>query len=316
MRPFRFGVFGAAATGGAVWRDQARKAEAGGYSSLHVADHYVDTTSNGGQMLACVPAIAAAAAVTDTLRVGARVFCIDYHHPVVLAKTAATLDLLSDGRLEFGLGAGWVASEYEAMGLSMDSAGVRIQRLDDYVTFARSFFAGDPLHLTNSAVSVRDFRGEPLPVQRPCPPILIGGGGRKVLTLAGRCADIVSFNFNNAEGRVAASGVQASSAAKMAERVSWVRDGAGDRFAQLELEVGAYFLSVTDDALGTAAKFAAPFGLTAEEMLEHPNALIGTVDAICDRLVERRERFGISYVMVSTRSMDAFAPVVARLSGS
>jgi len=314
MRKFRFGVFGAAASGGAAWRDQARKAEDLGYSSLHVADHYVDTASNGGQMLACVPAIAAAAAVTETLRVGARVFCIDYHHPVVLAKTAATLDLLSDGRLEFGLGAGWVASEYEAMGLRMDPAGVRIRRLADYVDFAKAFFAGEMLDVESSAASARGFRGEPLPAQQPCPPIMIGGGGRKVLTLAGRVADIVSFNFNNAEGKVGANSVRTSSAALMDERVSWVREGAGDRFADIELEVGGYFLAITDDALGTAAKFAAPFGLTAEEMLEHPNALIGSIDAICDRLVERRERYGISYVMVSTRSTEAFAPVVSRLA--
>lgn len=315
MKKFRFGAFGAAATGGAAWRDLARKTEALGYSSLHVADHYVDTASNGGQMLACVPAIAAAAAVTETLRVGARVFCIDYHQPVVLAKTAATLDLLSDGRLEFGLGAGWVASEYQAMGLHMDSAGVRIQRLADYVDFARAFFTGEPLDMKNTAASAHGFRGEPLPAQRPCPPILIGGGGKKVLTLAGRLADIVSFNFNNAEGKVGANSVRSSSGALMDERVGWVREGAGARFADIELEVGGYFLAVTDDALGTAEKFAAPFGLTAEEMLEHPNALIGTIDAICDRLVERRERYGISYVMVSTRSLDAIAPVVSRLAG-
>ena len=313
-RPFRFGVFGSAATSGAEWKETARKAEDLGYSSLHVADHYVDAASNGGQALACVPAIATAAAVTSTLRVGARVFCIDYHQPVVLAKTAATLDLLSDGRLELGLGAGWVKSEYESMGLPMDTAGVRIQRLADYVDFVKQFFSGEPLDIDSAAASAHGFRGEP--VLKRQPPIMIGGGGRKVLTLAGRLADIVSFNFNNAEGKVGANSVRSSSGALMNERVGWVREGAGDRFASIELEVGGYFLSVTDNASATAEKFGAGFGLSAEEMLEHPNALIGTVDAICDRLVERRERYGISYVMVSTRSIDVFAPVVARLAGT
>jgi len=268
-----------------------------------------------GQQLACIPAISMAAAVTNTIRIGARVFCIDYHHPVVLAKSAATLDLLSDGRLELGLGAGWVNSEYEAMGLKMDGAGVRIQRLADYVEFTKAFFAGDTLNLSNSAASVHGFQGQPVPVQQPCPPIMIGGGGKKVLTLAGRVADIVSFNFNNAEGKVGANSVRTSSAALMDERVGWVREGAGARFDHIVLEVGGYFLAITDDALGTAEKFAAPFGLTAEEMLDHPNALIGSVDAISDRLVERRERYGISYVMVSMRSTEALAPVVARLAG-
>lgn len=314
-RKFRFGVFGAAATSGRAWMDEARKAEDLGYSSLHAADHYVDTASNGGQQLACIPAISMAAAVTNSIRLGARVFCIDYHHPVVLAKSAATLDLLSDGRLELGLGAGWVSSEYEAMGLKMDGAGARIQRLADYVDFTKAFFAGGTLDLSNSAASVSGFKGQPTPVQQPCPPIMIGGGGKKVLTLAGRVADIVSFNFNNAEGKVGANSVRTSSAALMDERVGWVRAGAGSRFDDIELEVGGYFLAITDDALGAAEKFAAPFGLSAEEMLDHPNALIGSVDAICDRLVERRERYGISYVMVSMRSTEAFAPVVARLAG-
>jgi len=315
-RPFRFAVFGAAAASGSEWKQIARRAEALGYSALHVADHYVDTASNGGQMLAPVPAIATAAAVTERLRVGARVFCIDYHHPVVLAKTAATLDLLSDGRLEFGLGAGWVTSEYTSMGIEMDDAPTRIARLADSVEFMKAFFSGEPIDIDSTAASAHGFRGQPLPVQQPHPPIMIGGGGRRVLTLAGRCADIVSFNFNNAEGRVAARGVQASSGARMAERLSWVREGAGDRFPRLELEVGGYFLAVTDDARSTAEAFGKPFDLTADEMLEHPNALIGSIDAICDRLVERRERFGISYVSVSTRSMDAFAPVVERLAGT
>ncbi|MEZ5259571.1 MAG: LLM class flavin-dependent oxidoreductase, partial [Ilumatobacteraceae bacterium] len=112
VRPFRFAVSASAAPSGAAWTEIARAAQDQGYSTLHVSDHYVDAASNGGQMLAAIPAMAAAAAVTETLRVGARVLCIDYHHPVVLAKSMATLDLLSGGRLELGLGAGWVASEY------------------------------------------------------------------------------------------------------------------------------------------------------------------------------------------------------------
>ncbi len=315
-RPFRFSIQASNAASGTAWTELARRTEASGYSTLYVSDHYVDAASNGGQALAAIPLMAAAAAVTDTVRVGARVLCIDYHHPVVLAKTAATLDLLSDGRLELGLGAGWVASEYEAMGLEMDPPGVRLERLADTVAFLDDFFTGEDLAPRTGTVTAHGFKGQPTPVQQPRPPIMIGGGARRVLTMAGRIADIVSFNFDNRAGVVGPQGVKSASAQGMLERIGWVRDGAGDRFDDIELEVGAYFTVVTDQAGPTAEKMGGMFGLSADEMLEHPNALIGSVDAICDRLIERRERFGLSYISVSDRNLDAFAPVVARLAGT
>ncbi len=317
--PFRFAIQSATADSGHTWRELARRAEGSGYSTLFVADHYVDSASNGGQVLAAVPAIATAAAVTDTLRVGARVLCIDYHHPVVLAKQAATLDLLSDGRFDLGLGAGWVGSEYEAMGLVMDGPSERIARLADTVDFMRRFFAGETLEPGSSGVRSSGFKGQPLPVQPGGPPIMIGGGARKVLTLAGRVADIVSFNFDNRAGVVGPASVQSAAASVMEQRIGWVREGAGDRFDQIELEVGAYFTVVTPDTASgsaTAEKMGGMFGMTGDDMAAHPNALIGTVDEICDRLTERRERFGISFVTVGDRLLDAFAPIVARLAGT
>jgi probable F420-dependent oxidoreductase len=322
---FRFAVQSASTTSGQAWRELARRCEGSGYSTLYVADHYVDSASNGGQVLAAVPAIATAAAVTDTLRVGARVLCIDYHHPVVLAKQAATLDLLSDGRFDLGLGAGWVGSEYEAMGLEMDDAPTRIARLADTVDFVRRFFTGEVLDadaasgVAASGVTAAGFRGEPVPVQAGGPPIMIGGGARKVLTLAGRVADIVSFNFDNRAGVVGPTSVQSAAASVMEQRIGWVRDGAGDRFDQILLEVGAYFTVVTPDtsaAEATAEKMGGMFGMSGADMLAHPNALIGTVDEICDRLVERRERYGISVITVSDRNLESFTPVVARLAGT
>jgi probable F420-dependent oxidoreductase len=318
-KPFRFAVQSATAASGSAWRELARRTEGAGYSTLYVADHYVDSQSNGGQVLAAVPAMATAAAVTETLRVGARVLCIDYHHPVVLAKQAATLDLLSDGRFDLGLGAGWVSSEYEAMGLAMDDAPTRVARLADTVDFVRRFFAAEPLERVDGAVTAAGFTGQPTPVQAGGPPIMIGGGARKVLTLAGRLADIVSFNFDNRSGTVGPQSVQSAAASVMEQRIGWVREGAGERFDSIELEVGAYFTVVTPDtasASATAAKMGEMFAMAAEDMLAHPNALIGTVDEICDRLIERRERYGISFVTVSDRNLDAFAPVVARLAGS
>jgi probable F420-dependent oxidoreductase len=315
-RPFRFSITASNTPSGTAWKDLARKVEDLGFSSLLMPDHYVDAASNGGAGLACIPAMSYAAAVTTTLKIGARVLCIDYHHPAVLAKSMATLDLLSDGRLELGLGAGWVASEYEAMGLSMDDAPTRIARLAETVEFLREYFTGEPLHHRGAHITATDFRGQPTPVQKPGPPLIIGGGARKVLTYAGQVADIVSFNFDNRAGVVGPAGVQSSSANAMDQKVAWVRDGAGDRFDQIELEVGAYFTAVTDAAESTAEKFGSMFGLSANEMIAHPNALIGSVDAICDLLIHRRERYGFSYVAIGERNLDAFAPVAARLAGT
>ena len=315
VKPFRFSVQASNAASGSAWRDLARKVEELGFSTLQLPDHYVDAASNGGQGIAAIPAMAVAAAVTTTLRVGTRVLCVDYHHPAVLAKEIATVDLLSDGRVEMGLGAGWTASEYEAIGLTMDPAPVRIKRLADTVAFLDAWFSGEPLDFDAGDIRATGFKGQPKAVQSPRPPLMIGGGARNVLTYAGSVADIVSFNFNNRAGVVGAAGVQSSMAAAMDDKIGWVRDGAGARFDDIELEVGAYFTVVTDDAATTAEKMGSMFGLSGADMAAHPNALIGSVDHICDTLHERRARYGFSYVSVSDRNADAFAPVVARLAG-
>jgi probable F420-dependent oxidoreductase len=315
-RPFRFSVQASNTSSGTAWTELARKTEAQGYSTLCLPDHYVDAKSNGGQGIAAIPAMAAAAAVTDTLRVGARVLCVDYHHPVVLAKQATTIDLLSGGRLELGLGAGWVRSEYEAMGLEMDPPPARIKRLADTVDFLREYFTAQPLEVRSTNVTAAGFSGQPAPVQQPGPPLMIGGGAPRVLGYAGQVADIVSVNFNNRAGRVGPDGVASSSAAAMDDKIGWIRAGAGDRFDSIELEIGAYFTVVGDQPQAAAEQMGQMFGLSAEEMREHPNALMGSVEDICEQLVARRERYGFSYISVGDRNADAFAPVVARLAGT
>ena len=314
VKAFRFSVQASNAASGSAWRDLAHKVEDFGYSTLQLPDHYVDAASNGGQGIAAIPAMAVAAAVTTTLRVGSRVLCVDYHHPAVLAKEIATLDLLSDGRVEMGLGAGWTASEYEAVGLAMDTAPIRIKRLADTVAFLDAWFSGEALDFAAGDIRASGFKGQPMAVQSPRPPLMIGGGARKVLTFAGSVADIVSFNFDNRAGVVGAAGVQSSVASAMDDKIAWVREGAGTRFDDIELEVGAYFTVVTDEAAATAEKMGAMFGLSSADMAAHPNALIGSIDHICNTLQERRERYGFSYVSVSDRNADAFAPVVARLA--
>jgi hypothetical protein len=144
---------------------------------------------------------------------------------------------------------------------------------------------------------------------------MIGGGAKRILTIAGREADIVSLNFNNSSGKLGADGIGSSTAELTDQKIQWIKDGAGARFDQIEIEIAAYFTIVTPDGEGTRAKMAPMFGMTPEVFAEHPNALIGSIDEICDRIVERRERFGISYVSFGASVIDAVIPVVERLAG-
>ncbi len=320
-RPFRFAVQSFSAPSAAAWRDRARQVESLGYATLHLADHIlgpgpaIASTNHPIQELAAVPAIAAAAAATEALRVGCRVFCIDYRHPVMLVKEAATLDVLSDGRLELGLGAGWLQAEYEAIGLPMDPIGTRIDRLEETLGLLKTLTAPGEAKVEGRHVHAAGFEGAPQPVQKPHPPVLIGGGSKRVLSLAGREADIVSFNFNNRSGVLGPDGMASGTAEETAKKVAWVREAAGERFDSLELEIGAYMTFVTDDANGMATAMGGAMGLEPEAMLAHPHALIGSVDGICEELERRRETFGISYVTVPDNVIDAFAPVVAKLAG-
>jgi len=321
LRPFRFAVQSFSASSGAQWKERAKKAESLGYSALHLADHIIgpgpalEATHHPLQELAAVPAMAVAAEATSTLRIGCRVFCQDYKHPAVLAKEAATLDLLSDGRLELGIGAGWLAGEYDALGIPMDPAPKRISRLKETVAILKAHLEGGPIEFKGESFQLSGFEGAPRPVQTPRPPIMIGGGGKRVLGIAAREAEIVSFNFNNRSGVIGPDGVQLSTAEETAKKVGWVREAAGLRFDALELEIGAYFTFVGPGTEAAAEGMARAFGFSTEAMLAHPHALFGEVDAVCDALRGRREATGISYVTVPDTALDAFAPVVARLAG-
>ena len=320
-RPFRFSVQAFTPTSADDWRDTARAAEDLGYSCLHVADHYLGpgaaatAASHPPQTVAAIPAMMMAAAVTTEIKVGARVMCVDYHHPVVLAKSLATIDLLSGGRLEAGFGAGWITSEYDAMGIPMDRPGVRIDRMIEHVALARAYFAGEELDFAGEHVKVHGMAAVPAAVQEGGPRVMIGGGSPRVLRTAGRLADIVSVNFDNSAGKIGAHGIGSGTAVGTAEKVAWVKEGAGDRFGDIELEIAAYFVTVTDDRDGAIGKLSAAFGLPPDEVAKHMHTLVGSVDEICDTLEQRRDAHGFSYINVASRNMHAFAPVVARLTG-
>jgi probable F420-dependent oxidoreductase len=309
-RPFRFGVQLASARSGAEWAELARRAEDLGFSTLFVPDHFEDT-------LAPVPALMAAADATRTLRVGSLVLDNDYKHPVVTAKEMATLDLLSDGRLELGIGAGWMTSDYERSGIPMDDAAVRVDRLEEGIAILKGLFAEGNFSFQGKHYQVTELDGRPKPSRQPHPPLLVGGGGPRVLRLAAREADIVGVNPAIRSGRVDAEAARDGVAAATDRKVGWVRDEAGDRYADIEINFLIYACVVTDDRQGTLDTMAPLFGLEPSELADYPHAWVGSIDQICDDLVAGRERWDASYLVVQgVEAMNAAAPIVARLAGT
>jgi len=310
MRPFRFGVNVRTAASQAEWADKARKVEALGYTVLLVPDHLAE-------LLAPLPALAAAAAATTRLRVGTAVLNNDFRHPVLLAREAATLDVLSDGRLELGLGAGHMQSEYEQAGLAFDPGATRVERLGEAVVILKRLLEGESVTFAGRHYRVTGHSIHPRPVQRPRPPVFIGGNAPRLLTLAAREADIVGLTGIAFRHGGKEPDVSDFRAAVVDERVRLVRETAADRFDRLELTALVQRVVVTDDRRKAAEELATGrwARLTPDEILASPYALVGTADQMVDDLRVRRERWGISYVMTHEPFMDALAPVVARLAG-
>jgi probable F420-dependent oxidoreductase len=308
-RPFRFAVQTARVVSGDDWAQKARRIEELGFSTLFMPDHF-------DNQLAPMPALAAAAAATSALRVGGLVFDNDYRHPLVFAKEMATLDVLSGGRVEVGIGAGWMRSDYDAAGIEYESPGVRIGRLKEALAIIKGLFGDSPVDFRGQHYTITNHQGLPRPVQKPHPPILLGGGGRRVLRLAAREADIVGVNFNLEPGAVNRDVMQTGDAASTDEKIGWIRDAAGDRFDDLELNVTVFVAVVTDDRGGTVERIAPGFGMSAAEVLQSPHALIGSVGQIVETLQERRERYGFSYIAFSGDGYEALAPVVKQLAGT
>jgi probable F420-dependent oxidoreductase len=309
-RKFRFGVQTGGATSAREWQEKARKIEALGYSTLYMPDHFIDTP------FAPMVGIAMAAEATDTLRVGTLVLGNDYKHPAVVAKEFATIDVLSDGRVEAGLGAGWLKSDYDALGFPYDPPGTRIERLGEALSILKGAWGDGAFSLDGRHYTIRDYDGIPKPAQKPRPPILVGGGGPRLLRLAGREADIVGINPNLRAGQISRDAVHDSVAEMTKQKIEWVREGAGNRFDDLELQIRYFMASITEDRRALAEVVAPGFGLEPDVALESGMALVGTVDECCDLLGRRREEWGASYVVVGDDQYEAFAPVVARLAGT
>ncbi|MGA0971377.1 MAG: TIGR03621 family F420-dependent LLM class oxidoreductase [Ilumatobacteraceae bacterium] len=308
-RPFRFGLMAAKAPSGADWVATARKAEELGYSALLMPDHY-------GDQLGVIPALTAAAAATTSLRVGSLVFANDFRHPALLAKDTATIDLLSDGRLEVGVGAGWMDDDYRWTGVPHDSAGTRISRMIEAIEVLRGLWGPEPFSYSGEHYTITEMNGMPKPVQAGGPPLIVGGGGKRVLSTAARLADIVGVNPNVGAGSFGPAAIASMSADATDEKLTWVRDAAGDRFDDLEISILKFVTNVTDDRDAVAEKVGGAMGIDAATILASPHTMVGSAEQIADELVEQRDRWQGSYVTVQLDAIDAFAPVVAALAGT
>ncbi len=309
MPPFRFGVQLSKSDSAGAWRATARKIEDLGYTTLFIPDHFEDQY---GPLVA----LTVAAEATTTLRVGSLVFGNDYRHPVVLAKEVATLDLFSDGRVEFGLGAGWMTTDYEQSGIDAEGAGVRISRMAESLAVMKALWSKGEATYHGEHYRVTGALGTPTPVQRPHPPIIIGGGGKRVLSIAAREADIVGVNPSLAAGYVGREVLETTAAEYYHQRIEWIRQAAGTRFDELELQCLTFLVQIVPDRKDALPRLAGALSVTPEEIEGSPIALVGTTDEISETLRRRRDEFGFSYIVVHEAEMEAFAPIVAELTGT
>ena len=294
QRPFRFGVVSGGLTSPDAWVAQARRTEELGYASLLMPDR----PSIGG--FALFSALAVAAAATTSLHVGSYVFCNDYRHPAMLVKEVATLDALSGGRFELGLGAGVSSDDYQQMGLSFDSAGTRVSRLEEAIVIIKQFFTAEEVNFSGKYYAITGMKALPRPARQPHPPIFIGSAGKRMLTIAAREADSIAPTL-----RWGPKGVDPTDAT-LEEKIGWIRDAAGARFSELELAQVAYGISITDSSAQAIAPAGAPIPISMRAM---------STEQAVEHLLEQRDRYGFSYIQVFDGQRENFAPVVARLNG-
>ncbi len=307
--PFRFGVALTSAPSRQAWIDKVRHVEELGYSSVQMPDHLMDQFS---------PAVALmlAAEATSTLRLSTCVFDTNFRHLAILAKEVATLDVLTNGRVELGLGAGWQEIEYQQAGIPFDSAGVRVGRYEEAIHLLKKLFADGPVTYSGHYYNLAGLDSLPKPIQRPHPPFMLAGGSKRTLSIAGREADIVTINpkvlpdGNNID-------MQDATSTGTHQKIAWIREAAGDRFDEIELAIlvlgvvrtRGEDLSDSLQATGVGALVA------GDQPLQGIYVLAGSVDQLCEQVQANRERFGLSYISVFEKDMEAFAPVVERLTG-
>jgi probable F420-dependent oxidoreductase len=298
------------------WRDAVRRVEALGFATVSVSDHLTR-----GWVMEPTAAMLAAAEATERLRVLSLVLGNDFRHPAVLHKTAATIDLLSEGRLELGLGAGWMRSDYDATGVPYDPPKVRLERLEESLRVIKGLFGPEPLTFHGSHYRITELDGLPKPVQAPHPPLLVGGGGRRVLGIAAREADVVGVHCNLRRGELDEEAAADLAAERVEEKVGWVREAAreaGRSPDELELQFSTYLCRITDaprSAQASVSSFARLLEADPDLVARSPAVLVGSVEECAEKLRERRERYGLSYLNLGG-DVENVAPLVARLAGT
>lgn len=306
-RRFRFGVEMMGPFPSMTWAESAREVESLGYSTLFVPDHFHEGYGP-------ITAMATAAAATTHLVVAPMVLACDFRHPAVLSRELASIDLLSGGRLEVGLGAGYNPLDYSRSGIRHDPPGVRVDRLIEHTAVLRALFAADPVTFVGQHYQIRDLDGTPKPTRPGGPPIIIAGGGKRLLTFAAHQADILGVN-PSLPGAPDDSTARDALGAAIDRKFELIRAAAGDRFDQLEFNAWTSVAAITSDMSVLRQRLSARFGAPPDEVLESPIVLAGSVDEVVDHLHRRRERWGYSYIVLQADQAHAFAPVVAQIAG-
>lgn len=309
MHPYRFGIQIHTASTLRAWRETARKIEDLGYSTLFIPDHF-------GDQFGPLVALTVAAEVTTDLRVGSLVFDNDYRHPLVLAKECATLDLACEGRLEVGLGAGWMQTDYDESGIAYDPPAVRVSRLEEGVQVIKALWAEDKVDFDGEHYHLQQAQGLPRPHTPGGPPLLIGGGSRRVLSIAVEHAKIIGINPSLRSGNVGPETIAGTSPERYAERIGWVREMAGARFDEVELQSLVFMAEIGRQRKEVAEQLSQVVGFPPEQVAESPVTLFGTEDEIVETLQKRREEYGYSYWVLHEAEIESFSPVVARLAGT
>ncbi len=315
QRAFRFGVIDESSLTREDWVQKAQRVEQLGYSTLLIRDHFIQGDFN--HQLAPIAALMAAADVTKELRVGSLVFSNDYRHPAVLAKEAATLDLLSGGRFELGLGAGWLRSEYEQTGMPFDPPGKRVERMLEALHILKGLFAEKPFTFAGKHYTITHLDSFPKPLQKPHPPLLIGAGSKRMLSIAAQQADIIGILPKALSNGIISEEPAERFAETIAQKVEWIREAAGERFDEIELSMVVSVVMASDrqqraEQIAHEREWS---DITAEQVLAMPSVLIGSVDQIMEKIQLLRERYAFSYFVVSDTSLEAFAPIVNQLTG-
>lgn len=311
QRPFRFGIMHGHTIAKREFVDSVQRAEALGFSTFSAGDHVFHG-------MAVLSALATAAASTSTIRIGTLTVANDLRNPVILAREIATLDVLSEGRVEFGIGSGYSLRDYTWTGIPFDSPGTRVDRLIEAVDLFKRVFSEDDVALEGRFYRVQGVSIMPRPVQEPWPPFVIGGGGKRVLQFAAREADIVGIGLKSTpDGGFDWDDISPDAHAR---KVQWVREASGDRWGARDLNILINVCQVGGDAEAYARRvleaFKAPASETVDKMLASPYVLVGSEDEIVDKLQQIRETSGVNYITVRSEFMDAFAPIVARLAGT